>query len=79
MAYAWHPWAGRSVRVHETIERPTGAQARCSLAGAGVVRMREIPVWMLDAAACLGGCHAQVGRGELDEVVWCLVGVHGSP
>ena len=53
MAYAWHPWAGRTVRVHEPIERPTGAQARCSPAGAGVVRMREIPSWMLDAAACL--------------------------
>src|SRR4051812_22917173 len=54
VAYAWHPWAGQSVRVHEAIGRPTGARARCSLAGADAVRMREIPAWMLDAAACRG-------------------------
>src|SRR4051812_29078948 len=54
VAYAWHPWAGQSVRVHEAIGRPTDARARCSLAGADAVRMREIPAWMLDAAACRG-------------------------
>ena len=52
MAYAWHPWAGRLVCVHETIERPTGAQARCSPTDADGARLREIPVWMLDAAVC---------------------------
>ena len=52
VAYAWHPWAGQSVCVHEVIERTTGASARCSLVGAPVVRLQEIPVWMLDAAAC---------------------------
>src|SRR5690349_25067919 len=54
VAYAWHPWAGRLVRVHEAVEGPTGARARCSLADAAVVRIREIPAWMLDAAACRG-------------------------
>jgi len=24
VAYAWHPWAGQLVRVHEVIERATG-------------------------------------------------------
>ena len=24
VAYAWHPWAGRLVCIHKTIERPTG-------------------------------------------------------
>jgi hypothetical protein len=52
VAYAWHPWAGQSVRVHEVIERTTGASGRCSLVGAPVARLQEIPVWMLDAAAC---------------------------
>src|SRR4051794_36184042 len=54
VAYAWHPWAGQLVRVHEAIEKPTGTRARCSLAGAAAVRIREIPAWMLDAAACRG-------------------------
>jgi hypothetical protein len=61
VAYAWHPWVGQFVQVHEMIERPTGARARCSLAGGGVVRtrempvrMREMPVWILNAAACRG-------------------------
>jgi len=52
IAYRWHPWAGRTVHIHEVIERTTGAAARCSLAGATVARVQEIPVWMMDAAAC---------------------------
>jgi hypothetical protein len=52
IAYSWHPWAGRTVRIHEVIERTTGATARCSLVGATVARLQEVPVWMLDTAAC---------------------------
>ena len=52
VAYAWHSWAGKSVRVHDVIERTTVSVARCSLVGAPVVRTQEIPIWMLDAAAC---------------------------
>ena len=52
MAYAWHPWAGQLVRVHEVIERATGAWARCSPVGADIVRQQEIPAWMLDASVC---------------------------
>ena len=52
VAYLWHPWVERTVRIHEVIERPTGAVARCSLVGAAVARVQEIPVWMLDAAVC---------------------------
>ena len=52
VAYAWHPWAGRLVHVHEVIERTTGASARCSLVEAPAARVQEIPVWMLDAALC---------------------------
>lgn len=52
VAYAWHPWAGRLVHVHEVIERATGAWARCGPVGAGIVRPREIPTWMFDASVC---------------------------
>src|ERR1051325_8677829 len=52
VVYAWHPWAGRPVRLHEVIERATGASARCSLVDATMTRLQEIPAWMLDARAC---------------------------
>src|SRR4030095_1862685 len=52
VVYAWHPWAGRPVRLHEVIERATGASARCSLVDATIMRLQEIPAWMLDASAC---------------------------
>ena len=52
VAYVWHPWAARSVYVHDVIERAAGASARCSLVGDPVARVLELPVWMLDAAAC---------------------------
>jgi hypothetical protein len=52
VAYAWHPWAAQLVRVHEVLEREGGAWARCTLAAADVVRLREIPTWMLDASVC---------------------------
>jgi hypothetical protein len=52
VAYPWHPWAGRTVRIHEVIERAAGAAARCSLVAASVARVQEVPVWMLDTVAC---------------------------
>src|ERR687894_1494839 len=52
VAYSWHPWAGHLVHVHEVLEREAGAWARCSLVGADVARLREIPTWMLDASIC---------------------------
>src|ERR687894_786941 len=52
VAYSWHPWAGHLVHVHEAIEREAGAWARCSLVGADVARLREIPTWMHDASVC---------------------------
>ena len=39
IAYLWHPWAERTIRIHEVIERPTGAVARFSLVDAAVVRV----------------------------------------
>ncbi len=52
VVYGWHPWSGRSIRLHEVIERTAGASARCSLVDAFVVRVQEFPVWMLDATVC---------------------------
>ena len=52
VAYEWHPWAGRLVHVREVVERSAGASARCGVVDASVERVQEIPVWMLDAAAC---------------------------
>ena len=50
--YVWHPWSGRTIRLHEVIERTAGASARCSLVDAPAVRVQELPVWMLDTAVC---------------------------
>jgi hypothetical protein len=50
--YAWHPWAGRTVRLEEVIARATGTAVRCSLVDAPVARFQEIPAWMLDPVAC---------------------------
>jgi hypothetical protein len=52
VVYPWHPWAGRTVRVHEVTERGAIASARCSLPEVTPVRIRELPLWMLDAAGC---------------------------
>ena len=68
VAYRWHPWAGRMVRVHEVIDKAAGLLARCSLIGDAVSRAQEIPVWMFDAAWCRtvrGAAHPVVGLDAL--------------
>ena len=51
--YAWHPWVGKTVRVHKVIRHATGAIARCTaIEGEPPERSQELPVWMLDAAWC---------------------------
>ena len=54
LLYPWHPWAGRSVCVHEVIEKAGWAAFRCSLTGATSDRQLEVPVWMFDRAASQG-------------------------
>jgi hypothetical protein len=51
VAWAWHPWAGPAVRVHEVIARAFGSVLRGSPADEGVPRSQAIPVWMLDHPA----------------------------
>ena len=46
--YPWHPWAGLSVGVHESVEKPDGVVFRCRVLG----RRLEIPAWMFDRSAC---------------------------
>ncbi len=50
--YRWHPWFGRSVYVHEVIDKPGVAVFRCNLTGSRSDRSLEVPVWMFDRAAC---------------------------
>ena len=52
VVYAWHPWAGRLVYIHDVVDRAIGASARCSLIGVPDARVQELPIWMLEAAAC---------------------------
>ena len=75
VVYAWHPWAGRAVRVHEVITRASGAVLRCSLAGEGVIRSQEIPAWMLDGAACGGVRRVPQPVAELGALaaLWALL------
>jgi hypothetical protein len=52
LLYAWHPWFGLRVSVHQAIDRPEGLTFRCSLRGSDADRWREVPAWMFDRAAC---------------------------
>ena len=50
--YRLHPWFGREVFIHATIDKTDGAVFQCSVAGSDVTRWLEVPVWMFDRAAC---------------------------
>ena len=52
VVYPWHPLGGPVVFVREVIEKASGAFARCRELGDRQGRVLEVPVWMLDAAAC---------------------------
>jgi hypothetical protein len=52
VAYAWHPWFGRTVLVREALKRTSGAVVRCRPQGAEAVLIQDVPVWMLDADFC---------------------------
>src|SRR6266852_4432418 len=52
ICYPWHPWHDRKVRVHATLVKRGRAVARCSLEDVQPCRILEVPLWMLDAAAC---------------------------
>ena len=52
VAYRWHAWFGRTVHVHELIDRNAGVVARCRLDDRASGAIQEVPLWMLDAASC---------------------------
>ena len=52
ICYAWHPWHGRTVRVHARLIKRGRAVAHCSLEEVQTCRVLEVPLWMLDVAAC---------------------------
>jgi len=52
ICYSWHPWHGRTVRVHASLVKRGQAVAYCSLEDVPACRALEVPLWMLDVAAC---------------------------
>src|SRR6516165_8164626 len=52
ICYSWHPWHGRAVRVHTSLVKRGQAVAYCRLEDVPACRVLEVPLWMLDVAAC---------------------------
>jgi len=50
--YRHHPWCGRRVCVHETVDKADDVIFRCTLDGSQAERWLEVPAWMFDRAAC---------------------------
>ena len=50
--YAWHPWFGRLVHVHEVIQKTAGDVFRCSCDDEASGRWLELPAWMFDRSVC---------------------------
>ena len=50
--YPHHPWSGRQVCVHATIDKSDDVFFRCTLEGSEADRWLEIPAWMFDRAGC---------------------------
>ena len=65
ICYPWHPWSDRKVRVHATLMKRGQAVARCSSEDVQPFRIVEVPLWMLDAAAC---CKIQVSKCKVANV-----------
>src|ERR1700730_1483372 len=59
ICYSWHPWHGRAVWVHATLVKRGRAVAHCSLEELQTSRVLEVPLWMLDVAAC---CKTRVSK-----------------
>jgi hypothetical protein len=66
--YAWHPWFGRVVFVHETIKRGGVGVLRCSPSSEEGARCLATPEWMSDRVVCCGmvrGDSPRVSRAAL--------------
>jgi hypothetical protein len=51
ICYPFHPWHGRTVWVHSSLIKRGRSVAYCSLEDENS-RVLEVPLWMLDVAAC---------------------------
>lgn len=49
--YRHHPWFGRRVCVHETVDKTDGVVFRCTLEESQADRWLEVPAWMFDRTA----------------------------
>ena len=74
ICYSWHPWHGRPVWVQATFVKRGRAVEYCSLEDQ-TSRVLEVPLWMLDVAACCNtrvskpGCASTESLRELKEVL----------
>src|SRR5882672_3718760 len=50
--YRHHPWFGRRVCVHESVDKPDDVVFRCTLDRSRADRWLEVPAWMFDRTAC---------------------------
>jgi hypothetical protein len=69
--YPWHPWFGRTVYIHEVIERGDGRSFRCDLDTKQTARCMNVPAWMLDRAACLRVRLSDTPQVEVEALI-CL-------
>src|ERR1700748_957650 len=49
--YRHHPWFGRQVCLHGTVDKAGYVVFRCTLDGSQADRWLEVPAWMFDRAA----------------------------
>src|SRR5258707_12978260 len=49
--YRHHPWFGRRVCIHGTVDKAGYVVFRCTLEGSQADRWLEVPAWMFDRAA----------------------------
>src|SRR5215468_6255380 len=50
--YRHHPWFGRRVCVHGSVDKADDVVFRCTLDGSQADRWLEVPAWMFDRTAC---------------------------
>ena len=62
--YLWHPWFGRSVFVHDVVDRGSARVFRCAETAREAERCLEVPEWMFERAACCGMAQAESPRVE---------------
>ena len=65
--YPWHAWHGRAVWVHASLVRRGRAVAYCSLEDENS-RVLEVPLWMLDVAACSKNQVSKLGFVSTDSL-----------